>query len=103
MLHLALLETLRHGLVFVNTAIKHHGDFVQLFIEYGILLGQPCICLLEASELLLFLQPTFLGRTPILHESFMRLILVLIFAGALSVGAAVLNILAVVRFSHVAV
>lgn len=80
MLHLALLETLRHGLVFVNTAIKHHGDFVQLqvsqidvstylFIEYGILLGQPCICLLEATELLLFLQPTFLGRTPILHES----------------------------------
>ena len=27
-LHLALLEALGHGLVFVNLAIEHHGDLV---------------------------------------------------------------------------
>ena len=29
-LHLALLKALGHGLVFVNLAIKHHGDLVKL-------------------------------------------------------------------------
>lgn len=80
MLHLTLLETLGHCLIFVNLSIEHHSDLVQLsagqiyestylLVQDGVLFAESNILIFNSVKLFFLLQPTFLGAAAILHKA----------------------------------